>query len=301
MIQKLFLFSFVLGASMSTPFDRIRAAMAAIDDQQAILAAEFTALENGYEPIPEPPQSPIVPTPTDCLAGPTPTPTGMISGEQNETAWIQARATFRTTMKNALSGSILFIGDSQIAGFDTSLVTPYGVNLGISGESSRQLLYRLNENDSNNAPNFIHRAGAVVIETFVNDLGDATTYGTAQNALDTIIPFMLPRLAQWVSGKVVIICPTKVDSSKGFWTSNAAIETLNTKIKQTFANRADVAVIDINPIIAPNGSLLPQYYETNGPGTGDGHHLGPAGKAVKAEKIKEKLIALGINPLSLTP
>lgn len=234
------------------------------------------------------------PTGIDCLAGPTPPATNMIASEVNEAPWLASRATFRTSMKDTPSGHILFIGDSQIKGLNTSLVTSKGLNLGISGESSRQLLYRINETDSNNQPNFIHRAGAVVIETFVNDLGDNTTYPNPQTAVDTIRDYMLPRLAQWLSGKVVIICPTKVDVNKGFWTQNSAIEQMSTLIKNKFAGRADVRVIDINPIIAPNGTLLPEYFETNGPGTGDGHHLNAAGQQVKADAIKSALQSLQV-------
>jgi hypothetical protein len=231
------------------------------------------------------PTPPPAATFQDNLAGAVPPATGLTA---NPTNWLSLRNTFRTTMKNAPSGSILFIGDSQIANWDISLVTQNGVNLGISGESSRHLLARINETDIDGQPNLIHRAGAVVIETFVNDLGDQVTYSSSAIANDTVIPFMLARLAGWVSGKVVIICPTKVGQKMpAFWTSNTAIETLNTAIKNKFANRTDVVVIDINPTIAPNGWLLPEY-------SNDYHHLNTGAQQIKADATKAALTSLNV-------
>jgi hypothetical protein len=135
----------------------------------AEILTECDVLDNAT-PSPTPPPAPVG---IDCLAGTVPTATGLTANPPN---WISLRNTFRTTMKNAPTGSILFIGDSQIANWDISLVTSNGVNLGISGESSRHLLARINETDIDGNPNLIRRAGAVVIETFVNDLGDQATY-----------------------------------------------------------------------------------------------------------------------------
>lgn len=285
---------------MTTNTDIIRLKLAAITDLVADIAEACTDIDNEIPPEepeepeeppeePEEPETPALPAPVDCLAGTTPPATNMIAAEENEAPWLAARAAFRSLMANSPSGSILMIGDSQIATMDEALVSPHAVNLGISGESSRQLLYRLNETDSNNAPNLIHRCGAAIIETFVNDLGDAGTYGSAGNAIATIQGYMLPRLAQWVSGKTIIICPTKVDTSKGFWTQNSAIETVNSLIKSTFASRADVRVIDINAIIAPSNTLLSTYH------TGDGHHLNAAGHAVKVAAIHAALTSLGVD------
>lgn len=275
-----------------TKTNDIRAKLAVITaavSDIATLCNDIDGAVSPPSPPPPPPPVPTIPTAVNCLAGTTPPSTNMIAAEASETAWINARATFRTTMKNSASGSILCIGDSQIAHMDVSQISPYAVNLGISGESSRQLLYRINETDIDGNPNLIHRAGAVVIETFVNDMGDQATYSTAANAYGTIRDFMLPRLAQWVSGKVVIICPTKLGTnSPPFWTSNTAIEDLNTLIKSTFASRSDVRVIDINPTIAPSGLLLAAY------DSGDHHHLNAAGYTVKANAVKAALISLGV-------
>lgn len=90
------------------------------------------------------PSAPTIPAPIDCLAGTVPTATGMYDDELYEANWINKRAEYRTTMRDAPSGSILFLGDSMIERGDFFGVSPYAVNLGISGESSRQLQYRLN-------------------------------------------------------------------------------------------------------------------------------------------------------------
>lgn len=271
--------------------DDIRAQIATLSSQ---ISTTFGRIEEKLDEIdehkceePGGPTNPVIPIAIDCLAGTIPAPLNQLT---NPPHWAAMRAAFRTTMKNTPSGSIVFIGDSQIANMDVSMVTPFGVNLGIGGENSRALLSRLNDLDIDNQPNLIHRAGAVVIETFVNDMGDQATYGTAQNAIDTIVPHMLPRLKNWVTGKVVIICPTKVGQPPTpFWTSNTAIETLNGHIKAAFAGRSDVVVIDINPIIAPNGWLLPEY-------STDYHHLNtPAAKTIKANAVKTALTTLGLQ------
>lgn len=290
---------------MTTNTDIIRLKLASITDLVADIAEACTDIDNEIPPEepeepeeppeePEEPGTPQLPPAVDCLAGTIPNlPSGLLTA--NPPNWTELRNTFRTTMKNAPSGSILFIGDSQIATFDTSLVTPFGVKLGISGESSRHALWRLNETDIDGQPNLIHRCGAAVIETFVNDLGDSASYGSSVIANDTIIPYMLAWLAPWVSGKTVIMCPTKVGQrSPAFWTSNTAIETLNTAIKAKFAGRSDVRVVDINPIIAPNGWLLSQY-------SPDYHHLNHDAQVIKAAAWKAALLDLGVPASALAP
>jgi len=271
----------------------IRAALTAIQSQIVIIESKCDIIDAHECEEPIDPEEPTLPVPVNCLAGTNPGSISMITAEQNETPWINLRNTHLTQLASVPNGSIIMIGDSQIANMNVSLVSPYAWNGGISGESSRQLIYRL-LNDTllrTKAQN----AGALVIETFVNDLGDNLTYSSQQNCLDTVIPFMLPKIANWVSGKTVLICPTKVDSGKGFWTNNTTIETFNTALKNAAAGKTGVRVIDINPTIAPNNTLLPQY------DSGDGHHLNAAGMQLKANAIKAALIDLGLTAENLAP
>lgn len=248
----------------------------------AQILTECDAIDAGSTPPPSTPPAII-----DCLAGTVPPATNMYSDELNEAAWIQKRATYRTTMKNAASGSIVCLGDSMIEYMNVANISAKAVNLGISGESIRQLIYRVNETDIDNQPNLIHRAGAVVILTGVNDLSDARN-GTQANAAATV-NFVYDRLSGWLTGKVVICKLIPVDSAIFSIPSNTAgIGAVNAWIDTEFGGRQGFAIVDVTATLAPNGSLLPQYHN------GDGQHLNAAGNQVLQDAIKTKLTSLGV-------
>ncbi len=246
---------------------------------QIIAECDAIDAQGGQNPPP-----PSLPPALDCLAGTVPPATSMYSDELNETAWLNKRATYRTTMKSAPSGSIMFIGDSMIERGDFSTISPYAVNLGISGESSRQLQYRINETDINNQPNLIHRAGAVVILTGVNDLSDFRN-GTPNNAADTV-KIILDRIINWTSGRVVICKVIPVDSAVFSVPTNESIQRLNGYIS-AYSTKPWVKVVDVNATLAPQGSLLPQYHV-------DGQHLSTAGYDVLKSAIFAKLGEFGL-------
>lgn len=229
--------------------------------------------------------TPQLPTALDCLAGTVPPATNMYPDELAETDWLNKRATYRTTMRNAPSGSIVFIGDSMIERNTVANVSEYAVNLGISGESIRQFIYRLDELDVDNQPNLIHRAGAVVILTGVNDLSDPRN-GSPTNAAETV-EFVYVRVKNWVSDKVIICKLIPVDSNVFSVPTNASIAHVNAWIDTNFGNLPNVRIVDVNATLAPNGSLLPQYHV-------DGQHLSVAGYEILNNKIKEKLIEIEV-------
>jgi lysophospholipase L1-like esterase len=242
-------------------------------------------------PTPAPAPAPTLPPALDCLAGVIPPATNQYADEMVETAWINLRNIYRTTMKNAPSGSIVLIGDSMVERMTASQISPYAVNLGISGESIRQFIYRLNENDINNQSNLIHRAGAVVILTGVNDLSDPRN-GTQANASATV-NFVYNRIKTWLTGKVVICKLIPVDANVFSTPSNPlGIAPVNAWIDANFSNNPNVRIVDVNHILAPNGSLLPEHHN------GDGQHLVTntpnKGYAVLNDGIKAALTSLGI-------
>lgn len=251
----------------------------------AQILTECDILDAAPAPAPAPAPSPAIPLALDCLAGTIPPATNQYADELAETAWLNLRNTYRTTMKNAPSGSIVLIGDSMIERMTASSISAYAVNLGISGESIRQLIYRINENDINNQPNLIHRAGAVVILTGVNDLSDARN-GTPTNAATTV-EFVYDRLKNWLTGKVIICKLIPVDSTVFSIPTNASIAHVNTWIDTNFANKPNVKIVDVNATLAPQGSLLPQYHV-------DGQHLSAAGYDVLYSAINSAKTSLGI-------
>lgn len=241
------------------------------------------------ENVCDPEDPPSSPTPVDCLAGTNPSwnSSNMYSDELNETAWLNARTTFRTTMANAPSGSIMLLGDSMLANIDEEEISEHAINFGISGESIRQLLYRINDPDINNAPNLIHRAGAVVILTGINDGSDSRN-GTQSNAAATV-NIVYDKLSGWLTGKVVIVKLVKLNTSVFSTPSNTAfVDAVNSWIDTEFGSNPNVRIVDVNPTVAPSGSLLSTY-------STDGQHLNTtAGKAVLQNAIKDALIDLNV-------
>lgn len=238
----------------------------------------------------EPPHTPVIATAVNCLNGTNPAwnSGNMYSDELNETAWLNARTTFRTTMANAPSGSIMLLGDSMLANIRAAEISPFAVNLGISGESIRQALYRINDVDINNAPNLIHRAGAVVILTGINDGSDSRN-GSQTNAADTV-KIIYDKMSGWLTGKVVIVKLVKLNTSVFTTPSNTDfVDRVNTWIDTEFGSRSGFVIVDVNPIVAPSGSLLPMY-------STDGQHLNTtAGKEVLEGAIRDGLDTLGLG------
>lgn len=267
--------SLTCGAAFAGPLDDIRSK-----------AQEIIQLSDSMSaPTPSgclPPASP-----QDGLSGTVPIATGLNPGESAETQWVQQRAVYQRKMKNTPEGSVLFFGDSHIEAMSLSGFCN-AEGFGISGESFRQLLYRLNEGGS---ANIIHRAGAVVILTGVNDLADPYNGGHANRA--ATVNIMIDRLAQWVTGKIIIIKIPPVDSAVLPETvatnpASSAVASVNAYYVTKFGSNPNARIVDANPVLAPNGSLLPQYH------IGDGQHLSAAGYAVLKPLIRQALTSLGM-------
>jgi lysophospholipase L1-like esterase len=216
----------------------------------------------------------------DCLAGTYLGGVNMYSDEASETTWLNKRSTYRTTMASEPDGSLLLIGDSMIEYGDFTALGSH-LNLGIAGESARQLYNRLDENDVNGNPNYIHRAGGLVILTAVNDLSDPRNGSEANTA--ATMAYIFERMNSWLTGKVVIVKLVKVDSAIHSVPSENEIDLVNAEIDNAFGNNPAVTIIDLNPIVAPQGSLLPQYHN------GDGQHLSQAGYDILIQAIQGAL------------
>lgn len=237
----------------------------------------------------EPPEEPEI---LDCLAGTVPSwnSSNLISGELTEVDFVNRRPVIKAAMAAAPDGSICLLGDSIIYSLDASAIAPNAVNMGIGGESTRQLLYRLNDTDSNNNPNLIHRAGAGVLLSGIND-GRDSYYSSQANARDTVGPYMMDKIQQWLTGKWVIVKLIKVNpsGSNASGVSNTIyVDGINAYIDTYYGNRPGFKVIDINPIVAPSGSLSSTY------DSGDGLHLNAAGKVVLQDAIRTALQNLNV-------
>lgn len=285
----------------------IRDSLAAISLKLAGISSDLSSIEDAVDYLeenqtcepPEEPEEPNAPVPVDCLAGTLPlnylnqpwSSSDLVSGELNEVDYVSRRPEIRTAMSNAPSGSICLLGDSIIYSLNASAIAPNAVNMGIGGESTRQFLYRLNDLDSNNNPNLIHRASAGVMLIGINDGRDGSYYGTQQNAVATVGPYMLNKIQQWQTGKWVIVKLIKVNESgsNASGVTNATyVNGINGYIDTYYANRQGFKIVDINPIVAPSGSLSSTY------DSGDGLHLNAAGKVVLQDAIKVALQELSV-------
>lgn len=264
------------------------AARALLAQFSSDLIAQFDAID-GTSP---PPSGTPLPTARDCLAGVDPlwSVNNMYSDElYGDPDWSQQRVYHKAAMAAAPSGSIMLIGDSMLARHGNTIPIPHNVNLGISGESIRQCLYRLNETDSNSAPGLVHRAGALVVLTGINDASDSRN-GSQANCAATV-NYVMDKLVNWTTGAVVLICPIKVNSAVFSIPSNTDfVNAVSAHMLSAYTAKSHVRVIDLNPIVAPNNTLLPLY------DSGDGQHGSVAFRDLLAEKVNEQLVSLGVFP-----
>lgn len=247
--------------------------MSAFDDIRS-LANEIIQKANALEASLPPPSAPAWPSGVDCLAGTLPTPMPvMIPAEQDISYYDKKVFSFNRIHLNSPPGSIVFLGDSITEGMAINSVSPYGLNFGISGDTMRGVLNRINSLGSQNT---IHRAGAGVLLIGINDIcfEGVNAYGNCT--------FMWNLLASWMTGKWVIVLTLPINETMFTATTNAEIDSINDYAKTKFANRAGFTVIDTKPTLAPSGQLLPAY-------TIDGIHLSATGYDALRPLIKAAL------------
>jgi len=230
-----------------------------------------------------------LPAAHDTLAGERPLPTNMHQDELHEERWIQKRLEHRAGMESAPDGYILFIGDSMLqqCGEQLLQIMPRSYNAAIRGESARQLLYRLRNDVSNQ--NLIHRAGALVIMTFVNDLGDTRSWKNGSSGIENLFGnFLIPRIAKWVTGKAVVV---KVINNnlrileKRVDFNSFGVRTINGLLDEHFQYHPTAKLLNLNPKLSaryPDGSMhLSKRF------TEDGIHLNDRGCQILATNIAE--------------
>lgn len=235
----------------------------------------LTLLTSDIDPY-LPPEADPSNTVIDCLAGPYPGYVNMYSDELMEGAWLSKKENQATNALFEKEGKLLLIGDSMIERGDFSPLGDH-LNHGISGESIRQLYYRIGERGRDS---YIHRCGGCVILTGINDLSDPRN-GDFKNKAETV-NFVYGKLSDRITGKVVIIKPIYVDDTVFSVPDKRAVKMVGDHIDELFKDRDDVTVLDVNPLLAPNDSLLPEYHV-------DGQHLSDKGYKILINEIKKVL------------
>lgn len=216
----------------------------------------------------------------DCLAGTAPSTLPTIISPQ-PIAYYNSRCTsLARELEDVKDGTVLVFGDSNIEGgwVHDLLMRDNAINLGISGDTWRGLLNRLN---TGGAGNKIHKAGAVVVLMGLNDI--------AQEGVNYVgnLAYMFDLLVPWMSGNWVIckILPVREGTTAAAGVTNAKIDTINNILEQKFSAKAKI--VDVKSSLMVNGEVPVVH-------TADGVHLTHLGKSILFTGIRAKLVELGV-------
>lgn len=224
----------------------------------------------------------------DCLPG--------IPDNESQPFSYHAGIEFRISELQRLSttipdGAVQLYGCSFTNYIASPYVSHYCVNYGISGIGLRHLAKLLRSID---AP---HSAGVVVFYGILqNSIGQEMGGGLTESQMYGNIDYMLDKLSNWVGGKVVfvltsnIIEPYTPDPNL----TNTRINQCNQFVINRFGNKTWCKIVNPNTVLAPSGSLLPQYSEVIN-GQIQGSHLNRAGIDVVFNMVKSKLSEFGVN------
>lgn len=223
-------------------------------------------------------------TGVDCLSG-TPVAPAFLSGEQDMPLYNIKCAQFDADFPSQPDGTILYIGDS-ITQYMSVPANSY--NAGISGDTLRGVLNRINRNGG---ANLIHRAGAVVLLIGINDLVFETGLYSENQAIADV-NYMHDLLFPYMVGKWIIVKPLPINTT--IYTNpngrNSAIDAVGNYIQAKYAGKTGVAIVDAKSALAPSGQLNPAYTPA-----GDGVHLNAAGYAVLQPLIQTALQSIGVT------
>lgn len=208
------------------------------------------------------------PTPVPCLEGVVPTLPAYSSNSFHNTML----SIHSVQLKQARPGAIAFFGDSIMQEVSTQDITPFGMNFGVSGLTIEGLLWKQGEYWE-----ALDQAGAVVLMIGINNLR------TDSPNLANIKDYMM-RSINWFSGPLVWCKIVHTGSPEP--DRNANLDNVNDYLAGQIASRPGTAIVDINPIVAPAGPLLPEYHG------GDGLHWSAAAYAVWNGAVRAALKGL---------
>lgn len=271
-----------------------------LDEATVLLTALSTG---GYQPL-------VRPIPTDCLGGTVPNAITIPVGDGAPGG--ELAEPYRTRrMNNMPSGIVGIFGDSILQATHETLISPFGVNFALGGQSLRRLINSLRYGFP-----CMHTAGAGVLQVPVNDPSNITYYGARTNhqATQTVLGMFRNQLRNYLTGKWVIVhalpCDEVITGAIGY---NAQVVEMNSKVAAMLSGAAwpilnesgvvtetlpavsacpaTIEFVPVNPeFVDGNGNLKAIYHN------GDGQHLSKAGSELLASGISQALTNLGINP-----
>lgn len=201
------------------------------------------------------------PQPFNCLGGTVPA----IPAYTRSVAEISRIGEFTIQGAGAV-GSVVFLGDSIFEQMDATLITPFALNFGLSGNRTDALLDRMT---TMQIP--LQRARAVGLMINVNDIN--------QSVANSVIQDYSMRILNWLTGPLVWVktLPTQTLAQCN------NIDINNAYIAGQLSGRPNCAIVDLKTQLVNGGSVLSAGYAL------DNIHLNEAGATILRNGIKAAL------------
>jgi hypothetical protein len=237
--------------------------------------------------------APTIPAGTECLGGVWPSsvlfPINLFPNDLTPTA--VDLSYYDRKMWHCPDGTIIVLGDSIVQDMIGSKISRFVETFGVGGETLRRCFNRIARGG------LIHRAGAVVLATGINDLANFTYNGQyTPQQLANGNAYLHAALAAQATGKWVIRDILPVDEpvlcatvNAGYAGMNVKIDLTNQAIRAAWANSAaQVAFVGLREqLVDSSGNLADANHI-------DGMHLSRAGDDIQCASIKAALQALGV-------
>lgn len=173
-------------------------------------------------------------------------------------------------------GAMLFFGDSLIQGLNIESLHRYPVNFGITGDTSAGLLHRLREYKS------VKTAGAVVLESGVNDLGFGDQF---DKKIVHNYARMLALLPQSLDIYLIAIFPVNETINPEFINYNKRIRAINRGLARLCHQDQRCIFINIGTkLTRSDGNVRAKYLRPK-----DGVHLNNAGMSIVLDAVRSHL------------
>lgn len=268
--------------------------MSGLGDAIRAVALSLETIATAVDNLPvAAPVEPTIPVGVDCLAGTWPSsipfPLSLFPNDTAPTA--VDLGYYDRLMAHCPDGTILMTGDSIVQDTVAGKISQFAQAFGVGGESLRRCINRIARGG------LIHRAGAVIFASGINELANFTGYASYSSAVITDnIAYMHSGLAAQATGKWVICDILPVDEpllcanvSANYSGMNAKIDMANTKVRNAWASSAaQVQFVGLKAqLVDGSGNLADANHI-------DGMHLSRAGDDIKCAGIKTALQALGV-------
>ncbi|MES2950294.1 MAG: SGNH/GDSL hydrolase family protein [Pseudomonadota bacterium] len=266
--------------SLAADLSAISADLAVLATTLDTKAAEVGALTTGGAPLPL-----TWPTGIDCLGGTVPSTISLPSGDTDSGGFPEP--SYSRRKMGTRSGSVHIFGDSIIQPIPGSMISPFGVNFAIGGQSLRRLINSWHSHAE------LHDASAIVMLSGVNDMLNTGYYGSYSGAVSTILWMYANPIKNWVTGPIVVshLMPV-VNTRSDHAAYNAAVASVNSGLATALSGCAGtVRIVPINPaMLESDGSLKASCADP------DKQHMNKLGAKLLSEPLYAELQDLGINP-----